>query len=59
MKHKKEFETLSNPLFKKLDSKLTMSIHGGFTQCWTGCKDTLWGFDSQCSDYTKDKDPQE
>jgi hypothetical protein len=58
MKQKEEFQGLNNPLFKKIDSKNTMSIRGGYTQCWTGCSDTAWGLDSRCTDNTKDADPQ-
>lgn len=56
----KNFETLSNPLFKKVDSNSAKNFRGGlqdYTVVWTHCSETLWGADSRCTDEKKDVEP--
>ena len=59
---KSKFESLENSMFKKLSKKSMTSIKGGqetYSLCQTGCRETLWGLDTWCSDTQKDKEIQE
>ena len=57
---KKKFESLQNPMFKRLAKDSMTSIRGGlYTLCKTSCSDTLWGGDTHCGDSSKDADPQQ
>jgi hypothetical protein len=58
MINKNKFESLSNPMFKKLSKSSMVGLRGGYTICKTGCDSTLWGGDTYCSDSSRDEDPK-